>query len=540
MYKYSAIRLLLLVSTCLYPPVISAQSILQKMLNEAQDGDTLYFGKKDYVSDNSVTLSGRKNLTLIFEEGSTITCSSQIQDIMVIQNCSDIQIYNGTYKHQVSDDTKCFGSGFYLYQSQNIRIMNIDLDNKGVNGIFAQAINKLELIHCLIQNNSATAYLFQGQNRNITLQSNRYENNGIDGDEIYSFKNNTLGTDPFESIDEKAMSTSESIMMDSLFQLHQHLFLKIKEAQINPSISKIEYDSLNRAPLDEEQVEKRVYPAWLEHSVNSSNVVVWMNIPDNVRQYLVKTTGLSKFDTRNFLEFSKYDEPDFTNMSPKAFLMGIQSDVVYMNGIIPSGIHWDCDPELEQMVLELKNKTIQQIAKAQETVVYRLLQLWENYQSAGLLFEKLRFDILGTCRFNLSEYHPELEMLDATLTLNDLFLATLRIPISPMVLKQLFFNRDDFTVYFKMQVHPGYKQTTFQTDSKSLSTLTLPNLEPIENPTIKCMNEKGVEFKFNVYGLIGQIWGKSSTTLTNRNYQTMLQGGLVATTAIRSTNVKLH
>jgi len=116
---------------------------------------------------------------------------------------------------------------------------------------------------------------------------------------------------------------------------------------------------------------------------------------------LCDVSGLARFDTRDANEFFKYDEPDFTNISPKAFLKGIQSDAVYLNEILPSNIHWNCDPELEQMVLELKNKSIQQIAEAQETVIYRLLQVLEKYQSASLLYEKLHFQLVGKYRFKV-------------------------------------------------------------------------------------------------------------------------------------------
>jgi hypothetical protein len=536
MYKCYAILLLSLVLSCLFPLALSAQSTLQKMLDETNDGDTLYIERKDYISENSVTLSNRKNLTLIFEKGATVICSSQFQDIFVIQNCSGIQFYNGVFKHQSSEEAKSFGSGFYLFQSQNIRIINADLDNNGLHGLFAQNINNLELIKCLIHNNSASAFLFQELNKNIVLKGNKYENNGLDGDEIFTFKKITPEIDPYESIEESTLSVLESNRMDSIFRIQNQMFPKICEATLNPTVSKIEYDSLHVQPLEEERAETYVYPGWLEYSDSSSKKHVWLNIPDNVKRYLCQASGLETFDTRNVIEFFKYDEPAFTNMSPKAFLKGIQNDVVYLNEFQPTDLHWNCDPELEQMVLELKSKNIQQIAEAQETVVYRLLQVWEKYQTVGLLYEKLQFEIIGNCHLKRSDYHSETEMLDATLSLNDQFLATLRIPITPTEFKQLFFNRDDFSVYFKMKVHPGFNETTVNTVGKNLTSLTLPNLEPIENPSIKCMNQNGMEFTVNVYGLNGQIW---SSITSNKSYQSLLLGGMVVTNAIQSTKGKI-
>lgn len=548
MSKYSASLYLMLVFTCLFPPASFAQSILQKMLDETNNGDTLYIEKSDYISDNSVTLTGRKNLTLIFEEGTIVTCSSQFQDIFVIQNCTDIQIYNGTFKHLLTEETASFGSGLYLFQSQNIRILNTGIENNGIRGVFAQSVNGLELTKCVIRNNSASAFFFQERNRNIVLKGNQYENNGTDGDEIYAFKNKTPETDPFESIDERALNERESTQLDSIFSQQIHVFLQIRKALLDPTIPRTEYDSLNQQLLDPQIIETIVFPAWLEYSETSGNHFVWLNLPENVYRYLSDASGLAHFDTRDANEFFKYDEPDFTNITPKTFLKGIQSDVVYLNEILPTTIHWNCDPELEQMVQELKNKSIQQIAEAQETVIYRLLQIWEKYQTAGLLYEKLHFQLVGNCRFLQTEYNAETEMLDAHLSLDDYYLATMRIPMKAFVAKQLFFNRNDFTVYFTMQVYPGFKQVIFQSDIKNTASWTFPNLEPISDPSIECMNQLGVSFRFKAHGLLGQLWpdgftrrnwDKTFPTPANRNYQYLLLGGMNSLQINGSANEKI-
>ena len=538
MRKSTATTVLFLVLSCIFPPTLSAQSILQKILDETNDGDTLYIEKNDYISDNSVTLTGRKYLTLIFEEGTTVTCSSQFQDIFVIQNCTGIHLYNGTFKHQISEETKSFGSGFYLFQSQNIKIYNADLENNGVTGLFVQSVSNLELSKCLIHNNSASAFLFQEQNRNIVLKGNKYENNGTDGDEIYTFKKNETETDPFESIEERALSEWESVRMDSLFNVQKSMFPQIRKAFQNPEIFKAEYDSLNKQSLDASTIETHVFPAWLEKSEQSGNVVVWLNLPDIVCRYLCNASGLAKFDTRDANAFFKYDEPDFTNMTPKAFLKGIQNSVVYVNENLPSGIHWNCDPVLDQMVQELKTKSIQQIADAQETVVYKLLQVWEKYQSAGLLFEKFRFVLTGNCHFLRSDYKAETEIMDAAFSLDNYYLATMRLPLSTSEFKQLFFYRDNFTVYFTMQVHPGFKQQLFNSGIKNQLTWTLPNLEPIENPTIHCMNQKGIAFKFNVYGMLSQIWPDGFASM-NRNNSYPLLGGMWPLNSTKPANIKI-
>jgi len=56
-----------------------------------------------------------------------------------------IQIFNGTFKHLISEEASSFGSGFYLFQSQNIRIFNADIENNGIRGVFAQSVAGLEL-----------------------------------------------------------------------------------------------------------------------------------------------------------------------------------------------------------------------------------------------------------------------------------------------------------------------------------------------------------------------------------------------------------
>lgn len=547
MSKYSATLFLHLVLSCLFPFASFAQSILQKMMDETKDGDTLYIEKNDYNSDNSITLTGRKDLTLIFEEGTTITCTSQFQDIFVIQHCTDIQIFNGTFKHLISEEANSFGSGIYLFQSQNIRIFNADIENNGIRGVFAQAVTGLELTKCNIHNNSASAFLFQESNRNIVLKGNQYENNGTGGDEIYAFNTIKPETDPFESIDERTLNVRETFRMDSIFRQQRQVFAQIRKALQNPTVLRAEYDSLNKRLLDPQQIETLVFPAWLEHTSTSGNHVVWLNLPENVCRYLCDASGLARFDTRDANEFFKYDEPDFTNISPKAFLKGIQSDAVYLNEIIPSNIHWICDPELELMVQELKNKSIQQIAEAQETVIYRLLQVWEKYQSANLLYEKLHLQLVGKCRFIRNEYAPEAEMLDAHLFLDDYYMATMRIPMKATQAKQFFYNREDFTVYFTMQVHPGFKQVIFSGIINTTSW-TLPNPELLSDPSFESMNQLGIEYHFKAYGLLGQLWPdgfsrknweNACPTPANRNYQYLLLGGLNSLQTNGSANGKI-
>ncbi len=537
MSKYSTTLFLLLTLCSLFPSVMFPQSILQKMLDETIDGDTLYIEKNDYVSDNSVTLSNRNNLTLIFEEGASVTCTSQIQDIFVIQNCTDIHLYNGTFRHSISEDPKRFGSGFYIYQSQNIRLYQANIENNGVYGIFAQSNHHLELYKCLIHNNSASAFLFQEQNWNILLKGNQYDKNGTDGHEMYLFKKENTETNSIDSMTEYTLSSGESLRMDSILSIQQLMFPRIRKALKNPSVIKAEYDSLNNLPLTEQSIETPIFPAWLEKSEQAGITFVSLTIPENVRRYLCSTSGLAKFDTKDANEFFKYDEPVFTNMTPKAFLKGIQGEKVYLNDNQPSNISWNCDPELHQMVQELKTKSSQQIAQAQETVVYKLLQVWEKYQTANLTYEKLRFNLVGQCNFKRSAYNPISEMLDVPLLLGDYPIATLRISLSETDLGQLFFNREFFTAFLTIQLHPGFKQITFNSGTYDQTWYTLPNLKLLEHPVIQFMNQKGKEFGFKVYGLLDQIWADGFVKKSGENAN-LLTGSIYPIKSLKTSTTK--
>lgn len=535
MTKYSATLSILLVLAHYFPSNAFSQSILQKRIDATSDGDTLYVEQGDYVSDNSITLTGRKKLTLVFEEGAIVTCTSQFQDLVVIQNCSDIQIINGTFRHRLTDEASNFGSGIYIFQSENIRVINADLENNGVRGIYAQAVHNLELTNCLIQNNSASAFLFQERNTNIILKGNQYERNGPNGDDIFDFKKNPTDTDPFEPLEERALTPLEMERLNSMQQMQKTVFKQLGKAWLYPAPSKTSYDSLHAEISLKANQDSIVYPAWLEETVKLSHTTVWLSLPASVAQSLCTVSGLSKFDTKDACAFFKYDEPDFTNISPKAFLKGIQNEEVYINENEPSGIPWKCDPELEQMVLELRGKGIQQIAEAQETVIYRLLQVWEKYQSAGLTLDKLRFELVGKCRFMRSAFHPEAELLDAHLLLDDYYLATMRIPMNASDMKHVFFDRDDFTVYFTLLIRPGFKQVSFNIGDRNTPSWTLPNPTVLAEPVIEFRNHLGHMFRFTTHGLLGQLWpdgfsrknwDKACPSPTNNSYQYVLLGGM--------------
>ncbi|MCX6307505.1 MAG: right-handed parallel beta-helix repeat-containing protein, partial [Bacteroidia bacterium] len=319
MSHFSARLFPILVVCCFLPLASFAQTNLQELLDQTNDGDTLYIEKNDYISDNSITLTGRKQLTLIFEKGATVTCSSHFQDIIVIQNCIDIHLYNGTFQHLLSEETNNFGSGFYLSQSKNIRIHNSDIENNGIRGVIAQSVNGLEMVHCQIRNNAASAFLFQEGNTNIVLKSNEYENNGKEGDEIYDFKKNEVVTDSFESIDERTLTSEETVRMDSLFNHQMQVFPRIRKAINYPTILFSQYDSLEKPLLNPQYIESLLFPIRLDHSQEDGKNVIWLSVPENVNRYLCASSGLARFDTRDANAFFKYDEPDFTNISPKAF-----------------------------------------------------------------------------------------------------------------------------------------------------------------------------------------------------------------------------
>ncbi|MCX6308060.1 MAG: hypothetical protein NTY32_04205, partial [Bacteroidia bacterium] len=155
----------------------------------------------------------------------------------------------------------------------------------------------------------------------------------------------------------------------------------------------------------------------------------------------------------------------------------------------------------------------------------------------------------GKCRFIQNEYNMVTEVLDAHLLLDDYYLATIRVPMSVSEAKHLFFNRKDFTVYFTMPVHPGFKQVIFNNGTKNTDTWTLPNLEPISDPTIEYLNQLGIDFRFKVYGLVGQlwpdgfsrkIWNKACPTPANRSYQYLLLGALNSSQKNSTASEKIH
>lgn len=515
------------------PTVTFSQSVLQRLINETKDGDTLYIEKNDYVSDNSITLTGRKQLTLFFEEGSTVTCTSKFQDIFVLQKCSDIQFYNGTYRHIVPVDADCYGSAFYVFESDNIHITNVDIVNNGVQGIFTQNVFELELTNCLIRNNTASAYLFQGSYKNFRIKGMKYEKNGPMGDNVFAYSNSKTPIDPTESIEIKDFGERDSLRLDSIKNQVKTLFESLRKPMINPEQSSMEYDSIHSKPLDKVLAESTLFPIWLESSTESNQTTVGFKLPANVGQYLCEASGLARFDTKDAVEFFKYDEPYFTNISPKAFLMSVKKEVVYLNESTPTNIHWSCDPTLESMVNELRNKGDLQIAKAQETLIYRLLQVWESYQTAGLEYDKLHFSLVGKGRFIRSEYDASNQCLDVHLLLDDFYVATLRVPMKTTQVQQLFFNRDDFTVYFSLKVQPGYKQVQFNKGNKNETCCTFPNPILLEKPVFECYNQLGNRFRFTSNsmpsqlwpeGLIRLNWKQTYPTQENKAYQYTIPG----------------
>jgi hypothetical protein len=527
MKKSFAYVLLILSLHGLFPGFSSAQSNLQQLLDATKDGETLYIPKNTYVSDNSITLNGRRNLTLLFEEGTQILCSSQFQDVFVIQNCSNIHLFNGTFKHDFSEeDMTCYGSVFYINQSVDIRIHNADISGCGVQGVYADRVKKIELCHCLLHDLSKSAFLFQDSIQQIVLKGNQYDNNGLEGDEIYAFKGYETDLIPYDSIQESEMTQQERTYLDSLARTHQRLFESIRKPLQNPSVSRRDYDAADTTNIDPNTLNSSVFPAWLEVSEEGSKEI-WLYPPKSVCRFLCKISGLASFIPSDAWRFSKLDESDFTNITPEVFVKSIQKEEIFLSEFVASGIGWKCDPKLKQLVDSLKKLNPTQITTAQDVVVGELLQVWEKYQVAGLMFQRFQFELVGKCRFSRGNYTNSTESLEAPLFLQfsdieapfrDFQVARMSVKIPKRRMENLFFQKEDFSCYFKILVHLGTNRMNLEASDGFVSDWKGPNLYVISDPKMVYLNEKGNDFLFNVYGFIGSMDSDKmeSSTLNNK------------------------
>ncbi|HET9571216.1 MAG TPA: right-handed parallel beta-helix repeat-containing protein [Bacteroidales bacterium] len=156
---------------------VKAQTNLQQILDNSENGDILFIENQVYESESTLILRDKQNVTLIFDQDAKIFCTSQYENVFNIYNCVDIKIINGTFKHKLLSEDKCTGYVFEINGSNDVSIINCDINGCGSWGVASRNSNTIKIINCYLHHNSNAAFYFTPDCKNVFLLGDSISDN---------------------------------------------------------------------------------------------------------------------------------------------------------------------------------------------------------------------------------------------------------------------------------------------------------------------------------------------------------------------------
>ncbi len=186
---------------------IKLEEDLQSRIDNAVEYTVLNVPLKSYSSDNHLRISGKKNLILNLDSCSMIVNTNLTDMVVEINNCENIWIQNGNFKHYKVPENQggsgCSGVVFSVNGSSNVFFNNCNINGCGTIGISTYDSKNIEIRGCNIHNNSYAAYCLS-KTENVLLSNNNLFNNGGEGRNEkliynYSYTSEYYNSSPNES-----------------------------------------------------------------------------------------------------------------------------------------------------------------------------------------------------------------------------------------------------------------------------------------------------------------------------------------------------
>lgn len=156
---------------------IFAQNEFQILINKAQDGSTITFPEGEYIIDEPLIISNRKNLVVKGENNCKIYLTDLYEYVFLIENSEGTTIENLYLSHHNPlKEYRCNGGVISITQSSKTLIDNCELEGSGTIGVWTSDIIGLEVNHCYIHDNTFNAFYFN-QSERILIHNSLIEKN---------------------------------------------------------------------------------------------------------------------------------------------------------------------------------------------------------------------------------------------------------------------------------------------------------------------------------------------------------------------------
>lgn len=138
---------------------------LTEMAQAALPGDTVLIPGDTLLISKTLVLEDISGVTLVFQPGSLILLDNVYRDIIKLVGCSNVTVYGGSFRHvEPLDHYDCHGGVVVLEDCSGVTVDNCRIMGCGAVGFRIVDSRNIEIVHCIIEDNSFSAFYLRSFN----------------------------------------------------------------------------------------------------------------------------------------------------------------------------------------------------------------------------------------------------------------------------------------------------------------------------------------------------------------------------------------
>ena len=142
-----------------------ADDFLLGIIMDSDFGDIIDIPCDTYITSSTLSLVELHDVCIRFEPGTQVLLDDVYSDVLELNNCSDIRILGGFFRHvDPLEEYDCHGGVIIIDSCSNITIDNCTVSGCGAIGFWIGDSENIEIQHCLIEDNSFAAFYLSSFN----------------------------------------------------------------------------------------------------------------------------------------------------------------------------------------------------------------------------------------------------------------------------------------------------------------------------------------------------------------------------------------
>lgn len=278
------------------------------------------------------------------------------------------------------------------------------------------------------------------------------------------------------------------------------------------------YNQLTDLMLELRQNDTVVTEAYLSHSRDGYCHVLWLYPTNSSTENYQKLFGSNTFNPIASYLLSKISLYDIYSISPKAFVLGVKEDRMYLTENMSNGFNYSSITELNDKFSQLREKNDLQIAAEKENVINEIIKFRNNYLLSNLKYLSSTFKISGRYFTGINYYDIDRQVLSINVFFDCafnydsiLYVATVEAKLSLNEAQKFFESENEYSDKIEIKVKNGKerKKLGLMYDSGGW---WVPNLYILDELELEIKNLKGDALAFKTSGLKGKLYADNLNT----------------------------